>query len=94
MEINLRKGTQTLAPVSAGENYVLFRFYDPHVFVDIISGFNLDQLTAFFGPIHCYFLENIDTKQIIRSQLVQPQADYQTPNQGRNQQDNTYSSPF
>jgi hypothetical protein len=64
------------------------------VFVDIISGFNLEQLTDFFGPIHCYFLENIDTKQIIRSQLVQPQADHQTPHQDRSQQDSTYSSPF
>jgi hypothetical protein len=90
----VRRHLRQCLRVKTDDDYVVFRFYDPRVFVDIISGFNLEQLTAFFGPIHCYFLENIDTKQIIRSQLVQPQADHQTPHQDRSQQYSTYSSPF
>jgi hypothetical protein len=91
---NLRRHLRQCLRVKTDDNYVLFRFYDPRVFVDMVSEFNLAQLTDFFGPIHCYFLEHIDTKQIIRSQLIQPQADHQTSNQKHNQQDSTYSSSF
>ncbi len=52
------------------DNYILFRFYDPRVFVDIVSSFSLEQLTDFFGPIEYYLLEHIDTKQMVRSQLT------------------------
>ncbi len=90
----VRRHLRQCLRVKTEDDYILFRFYDPRVFVDIISRFDLEQLTAFFGPIHCYFLEHIDTKQIIRSQLIEPQTDQQIPNQDRNQQDRTYSSRF
>ncbi len=59
--------------VKGQDGYMLFRFYDPRVFLDIIPDFNPEQLTDFFGPIQFYLLEDTDTHKIMRCQVLKSQ---------------------
>ncbi len=57
------------------DGYMLFRFYDPRIFTDMIPRFKAEQLRAFFGPIQFYLLENPDTQEIMRCQILNHQFD-------------------
>ncbi len=70
--------------VKIRKEYMLFRFYDPRVFVDIISKFDLQQLKEFFGPIHTYLLEDEDSKKMLKSQITNHQAKTQPEEKNKN----------
>jgi hypothetical protein len=47
-------------------NPLLFRFYDPRVFLTYISTCNGDELKSFFGMVSGYFAETEDAESLLR----------------------------
>lgn len=50
-------------------DYLTFRFYDPRVFRQYISTFDMSQLIAFFGAIGNYWLEDEKTTGVLHYQI-------------------------
>jgi len=73
----IRRHLRQCLRVKDDDGYMLFRFYDPRVFMEIIPDFNPDELNAFFGPIQFYLLEDAETKKIMRCQALNDQFDIQ-----------------
>ena len=69
----IRKHLRQCLRIKDKEDYMLFRFYDPRVFMDVIPDFNPEQLSAFFGPIQFYLLEDLDTPKMMRCQILKDQ---------------------
>lgn len=61
----MRKHFRSLLIVNdANGNPLLFRFYDPRVFLTFLPTCNDQELKAFFGKINYYFAESDDAKKL------------------------------
>ncbi|MCF6204639.1 MAG: DUF4123 domain-containing protein [Methylococcaceae bacterium] len=56
--------------VKGEDGYMLFRFYDPRVFMKMIPSFNPEQVNTFLGPIEFYLIEDPVTQQVMRCQVL------------------------
>jgi hypothetical protein len=69
--IEMRKHFRGLFTVYDEEgDPMLFRFYDPRVFRNILPGCDQDQLKAIFGKVDTYFAETEDGQGLIRYELT------------------------
>ncbi|MEZ5429068.1 MAG: DUF4123 domain-containing protein [Pyrinomonadaceae bacterium] len=48
---------------------LLFRFYDPRVFLSFVPTCNSEELKEFFGPVNYYFAESEDATRLRRFQF-------------------------
>jgi len=58
-------------------NYMLFRFYDPRVFNQIIPSFDQEQLQLFFKNINNYWLEHIELENLMHYKTHEQELNYQ-----------------
>lgn len=68
--VGMRKHFRSLLTVNdAAGNPLLFRYYDPRVFLTFLPTCNDQELKKIFGQINCYFAESDDAKSLRRFQL-------------------------
>ena len=65
--VGMRKHFRSLLTVDdAAGNPLLFRYYDPRVFLTFLPTCNVEELQIFFGKVNYYFVESDDAVRLHR----------------------------
>jgi hypothetical protein len=65
--VGMRKHFRSMLTVYSEEGKpLLFRYYDPRVFLTFLPTCNTEELEMFFGPVSYYFVETNDAKNLRR----------------------------